>query len=164
MAQTTWSQQVRMSATESRLSCTAKVNTWYDTQSLPIVLDKRLLLACAAKMRLRATGTGLSCTVKSLPIVLDKRLLFARAAMMRLRAGLSSPPPKLAPSFSLFRDASPGTLSALLARLKVRPARDTGKHWKMSLGSSRPCKQQKIRIIQLAQHPARHAYGQCFFA
>ena len=95
---------------------------------------------------------------QSLPTILDKRLLFARAAMMRLRAGLSSPPPKLAPSFSLFREASPGTLSALLARLKVRPARDTGKHWEMSLGSSRPCEQQKIGIVVIIYY-----YCYCYY-
>ena len=58
---------------------------------------------------------------------------------MRLRAGLSSPDTKLAPSLRRLRVVSPGTRSALLTRLKTRPARLTGRAWKMSLGSSSPC-------------------------
>ena len=71
----------------------------------------------------------------------ERRLLLARAAMMRLRAGLSSPDTKLAPSLRRFRVVGPPTptLSTLLTKLKVRPARLTGRTWKMSLGSSSPC-------------------------
>ncbi len=70
-----------------------------------------------------------------------RRLLLALAAMMRLLAGLSSPETKLAPILRRFRLASPGTLSALLASSKVRPDREAGSTWKMSLGSSSPCNQ-----------------------
>ena len=75
-----------------------------------------------------------------------RRLLFALAAMIRLLAGLSSPDTKLVPSLRRFRLASPGTRSALLASSKVRPARDSGNAWKMSLGSSSPCMLTQLKF------------------